>query len=189
MPFTLFHYPFGYWLSKVNKNLSLPGLLVGAVIPDIEVPFLFVFFSGVYPDHFILHSLLGALTIGLALAVGVTHYVYPSLIGRSFALDGKLVEKACRFTPMLVVSCAVGIISHIAIDIPFHWYNPVLWPWISPFEIVGPVCSFFAAFLNVDIVTGYTVANLLLNSIMALVLIAIVVVNKEDRWKKLWIGV
>ncbi len=188
MPFTLFHYPFGYGLSKASKKLSLPGLVVGAVIPDIEIPFMLLFFGDVYPDHFILHSLIGALTIGLIIAMSVTHYVYPSLIGKVFTLDRELLQKACRFTPMLVVSCAVGIISHIAIDIPFHWYNSVLWPWISPFEIVGPVCAFFASLLNVDIVSGYAVANLFANIIMAVVLIAIVLATKEDKWKKLWIG-
>jgi hypothetical protein len=188
MPFTLFHYPFGYWLSKVSRKLSLSGLVVGAVIPDIEVPFMVLFFSGVYPDHFVLHSLIGALTIGLILALGVTRYVYPSLIGKIFALDRKLLDEACRFTPMLVVSCVVGIISHIAVDIPLHWYNPVLWPWVNPFEIVGPICAFFASLLNADIITGYAVANLFANGIMAVVLITIVFANKEDRWKKLWIG-
>ena len=120
MPFTLFHYPFGYWLSKTNKNLSLPALVVGAVIPDIEVPFLLLFFQGIFPDHFILHSLVGALSIGLVLAIVVTRYVYPPLIGFLFKLDRDELRARCAITPWLIISAVIGILSHLAVDFLHH---------------------------------------------------------------------
>ncbi|KKK92066.1 hypothetical protein LCGC14_2706670, partial [marine sediment metagenome] len=64
MPITPLHYPLAWGLSKIDKRLILPGLIVGSFIPDIEVPILFIFFSGVLPDHLVLHSLVGAITIG-----------------------------------------------------------------------------------------------------------------------------
>ena len=63
MPLTPLHYPLAHGLSKVGKKLSLPGLVVGAVIPDIEVPLMRIFFSDL-PDHLVLHSLIGAATLG-----------------------------------------------------------------------------------------------------------------------------
>lgn len=188
MPFTLFHYPIGYGLSKLNDRLSLPALVVGSVIPDIEVPFLFLFFQGVLPDHFILHSLIGALTIGLLLAVLVVRYVYPPVVGFVFNLDRSELLENCRITPLIVISAAIGILSHILIDIPFHWYNQILWPWVDAQMIVGPVCILFAWFLETDIMSGYYAANQFTNGVMAIVLALIIIRTKENRWHRLWIG-
>ena len=52
MPFTVFHYPIEWAFSKLDKRLNLPGLIVGSFLPDIEVPFLFIFFKGILPDHY-----------------------------------------------------------------------------------------------------------------------------------------
>ncbi len=93
MPFTLFHYPIGYLTSKIDKRFVLPALLVGSVMPDLEVPILCLFFTGVLPDHFILHSLIGTLTIGLLLAVTVTKFIYPPLIGSLFKIDREKLKE------------------------------------------------------------------------------------------------
>jgi hypothetical protein len=188
MPFTIFHYPFGYWFSKVDEKLVLPALLVGSVIPDIEVPFLYLFFTGIVPDHFILHSLIGALSIGLVIAIAVTKFVYPTMINWIFKVDKVRLNEACKVTPWMVFSCAIGIVGHIAVDLLHHWYNPVLWPWVDPYLVVGPVVSFFAAILATDILTGYMVANGLTHIVMLVVLVLIIAVNKENRWEKLWLG-
>ncbi len=189
MPFTLFHYPFGYGISKISKNLSLPGLLVGAVIPDIEVPILALFFEGVYPDHFILHSLVGALSIGLVLSILTTRYLYTPLIGFFFKLDRDKLAEKCAITPYLVLSAILGIISHLGVDLLHHWYNPILWPFIpDPYALVGPLVIVFANLLNTDILTGYFVTNLLTHVVMIPIFLAILVRNGEDRWQRIWIG-
>ncbi len=188
MPFTLFHYPFGYYISRANKNLNLPALLVGAVIPDIEVPFLFLFFSGVFDDHFILHSLVGALSIGLVLALVVTRFLYPPIIGSVFKLDKKVLYEKCKLTPMLVISVVIGILSHLAVDILHHWYNPILWPWIDPHAVVGPLCILFANLLGTDILGGYFAANTMVHIIIGTVMIVLVYRTKENRWYRLWVG-
>ncbi|MFW9967115.1 MAG: DUF4184 family protein, partial [Candidatus Thorarchaeota archaeon] len=90
MPFTPLHYPAGYILSKTDKRLSLPGLLVGSVIPDIEVPLMWIFFPGVW-DHLLFHSLLGVFTVCTLLAVVITRFFYPPVISLVFGVDhGKL---------------------------------------------------------------------------------------------------
>ncbi|MHA2423802.1 MAG: DUF4184 family protein [Candidatus Thorarchaeota archaeon] len=188
MPFTLFHYPFGYWLSKIDTKLVLPALLVGSVMPDIEVPFWFFFFTGIIPDHFILHSLIGALTIGLVLAVAVTKFIYPAMINWLFKVDRERLTNACRITPWMVLSCAIGLVGHIAVDYLHHWYNPIFWPWVDPFLMVGPLVTLFATIFATDILTGYSIANGIANVTMLVILILIVRVNKDNRWDKLWIG-
>lgn len=188
MPFTLFHYPVGYWISKLDKRLVLPGVLVGSVIPDIEVLPLYLFFRGVITDHFILHSLIGALTIGLILAVLVTRFIYPAVISRLFRLDRDEIESICRVTPHLVLSSAIGIVFHLVLDYPIHWYNHLLWPWIDPFLLVGPLAIFFATVFSVDLIVGYSVAGASVSIIMTILLVYIVYINKEERWQHLWVG-
>lgn len=188
MPFTLFHYPVGYWFSKLDRRLVLPGLLVGSVIPDIEVLPLYLFFRGVITDHYILHSLVGALTAGLILAVLVTRYIYPPLIGRVFKLERYELEDVCKVTPHLVLSCAIGIVFHLVLDYPIHWYNHLLWPWVDPNLLVGPLAMFFAVLLSTDIIVGYSVAAVMVSAIMTVIFIQILYSNKENRWRNLWIG-
>ncbi len=74
MPTTHLHYLFAFLVSKADKRLSLPGLVVGSVIPDIEVPFMWMFFASL-PDHLFLHCLLGALTIETLLAAAITRFL------------------------------------------------------------------------------------------------------------------
>lgn len=186
MPLTPFHYPVGYLLSKTNKKLRLPGLLVGSVIPDIEVPLMWICFPGVY-DHLLLHSLIGVLTIGTALAVIVTRLLYPPIISFFFRLEYNEVKEACKVTPMLILSCMIGALFHVLVDIPMHPYNPILWPWVNPGVIVGSVVSFFAEGGNIAL--GFTIANALFTAVMVVLGSIILAVNfGSGMWKRLWIG-
>lgn len=186
MPLTPFHYPAGYILSKTSRRLSLPGLLVGSVIPDIEVPLMWIFFPGVY-DHLVLHSLIGVLTVGTLLAVLVTRIFYPPIISFFFRLNYQEVKQACRITPMLVLSCMLGALFHVIVDIPMHPYNPVLWPWVNPGDIVGTVVLFFAEEGNIAL--GFIRANTLFTAIMTVLGSIILAVNLgKGMWKRLWIG-
>ncbi|MHA1576283.1 MAG: DUF4184 family protein, partial [Candidatus Thorarchaeota archaeon] len=144
MPLTPFHYPLAWGLSKMDRRLSLPALVVGSVIPDIECLFLWFFFRGVLPDHFILHSLIGGLTIGTIIAIGVTVYLYPPIISIIFKVDKEKLKDACKFGPVLVISCILGVLSHELVDFPFHWYNQTLWPIVDAYDFVGPVVQLLA---------------------------------------------
>ena len=86
MPVTPLHYPFAFLISKIDRRLSLPALVVGSVIPDIEVPLMWIFFSDL-PDHLFLHSLIGAVTVGTILAVIVTWILYAPIISTLFGVD------------------------------------------------------------------------------------------------------
>lgn len=128
MPITPLHYPLAYLLYKLNEKLSLPGLIVGSMLPDIEVPAIILLLGTQVPDRLVLHSLLGAATLGTGLSVTFTVLMYPPLISFFLKIDKRKVEKKCRLYFALVFSCFLGNLSHVLLDVATHTYNPLFWP-------------------------------------------------------------
>lgn len=188
MPVTPLHYPVAWGLSKLDKRLNLPGLIVGSFLPDIEVPFLFIFFKGVLPDHLILHSLIGAVTIGTIISTFVTIILYPILTSLLFRLDRVKIKEVCRISPVLVLSCMMGNLFHIFLDVFMHRFNSILWPFVDPNEIVGILTLAFAYILEGNIVLGSIYASVLLHSIFVLLMIAIVVKCRRNLWERILVG-
>ena len=180
------HYPIAWGLSKIDKRLNLPGLIVGSFIPDIEVPILLFFFNGVLPDHFILHSLIGALTIGTIISILVVVMFYPTLTSLVFRLDKEKTKKECVLSPLLVISCMLGNVFHILLDIIMHPFNPVLWPFVDPYNIIGILILVFAVEGNLSL--GFLIANILTNTIMGIFMSAIVIQNRKNLWEKALVG-
>ncbi|MHA1638355.1 MAG: DUF4184 family protein [Candidatus Thorarchaeota archaeon] len=180
--------PLAWAISKADKRMILPGLVVGAVIPDIECLILWYFFRGILPDHLVLHSLIGGLLLGTLLAVFVTLIFYPPIISGIFKVDKRRLKDACKFTPMLVVSCFIGVASHLLLDYTHHWYNPILWPWVDPYLFVGPLVQLFA--FDGDIIgTGSPAAQLLVHSLMLIWWVAIILKYRKDNlWENVWLG-
>jgi hypothetical protein len=186
MPATPLHYPFAFLLSKTNRRFVLPGLIVGAVIPDIEVPVMWIFFPSL-PDHLFLHSLIGALTVGTLLAVVITRFLYPPIISLLFRIDRKELNQVCQISAWMIFSCLVGVISHLLLDFPMHWYSPILWPWVNPYDIVGPLVLFFMS--TYDMWTAYLIASSI-TSIAMLVIWSVIIVmlhSKGNLWYRHWI--
>jgi membrane-bound metal-dependent hydrolase YbcI (DUF457 family) len=186
MPVTPLHYPLAFLISKADKRLSLPGLIVGSVIPDIEVPFMWMFFASL-PDHLFLHSLLGATTIGALLAAVITRFLYAPIISLAFRVEGDEVRQVCRVGPWMAMSCLIGVLSHLVLDFPMHWYNPILWPWVNPYDIVGPLVLIFAA--SYDMWTAYLIASSITHVTM-MVLWAVILVmlySKGSVWYRHWV--
>ena len=187
MPVTPLHYPFAFLISKSDKRLSLPALVVGSVMPDIEVPLMWVFFSDL-PDHLFLHSLVGAVTVGTLLAVLVTWLLYPPIISTLFRVDKNDLKEACGLSAMLVVSCLIGVLSHLLLDYPMHWFNPILWPWVNPYDVVGPLVLFFTPFGPIN-GTAFWMANRLTSAIMIVAWLPILIYYRDkDLWSNHWLG-
>ena len=172
--------------SKLDKRLNLPGLIVGTFIPDIEVPILFLFFNLGVDNHFILHSLVGAFTLGTLISTFATILLYPILASLVFRLDKTKVKEACKLSPVLVFSCMLGNVFHILLDLPMHPYSLVLWPFVDPYIIVGVLVLVFA--IDGDLKLGFLIANILTNMIMALFMLTIVIKSRKDLWERIIIG-
>ncbi|MFX1276446.1 MAG: DUF4184 family protein [Promethearchaeota archaeon] len=186
MPFTPFHYPVAWGLSKIDKRLSLPGLIVGSFIPDIEVPILIFFFNGILPDHFIMHSLIGALTIGTLISTILTITLYPIIASLIFGIDKGKIKETYKFSPLLVLSCLLGNLFHILLDLLIHPYNPIFWPFVDPYQIVGILVLVFS--LGGDLTFGFLLARFLVYIIMSVLGIAILIKSRKNFWELLLVG-
>ena len=84
----------------------------------------------------------------------------------------------------------LGNLFHIFLDIPMHPFNPVLWPFVDPYNIVGILVLIFTK--EGDTISGFLYARIMVNilmiTIMGILLAVIIVKNKENRWERLLIG-
>ena len=174
MPITPFHHPVAYIIYKLGRNLSLPALFVGAMIPDLEIPFMFLLFGTSVPTHLLLHSIIGSLTVGTALAVAITVFIYPKLTGAIFPVDKVKVREKCRFSISLVFACAIGSLSHVLLDVANHVYNPLFWPFLAPTETPSPI---------VPLLGGLQTADLLMHALMVVLFIGLFARKRENFWE------
>lgn len=150
------------------------------------MPFLIIFFHRILPDHLILHSLIGAVTIGTIISIFMTVYLYPILTSLLFGLDRIKIKEVCRLTPVLVLSCMLGNLFHILLDVFMHRFNSILWPFVDPNEIVGILTLAFAFEGNIGL--GSIYASVLIHTIMGLLSIAIIVRSRRNLWELILVG-
>lgn len=179
LPVTPFHYPVAYLLYKLGARLNLPALVVGSMLPDLEIPVLVLLFRNQDSNRLVLHSLIGALTLGTIFAVAITVLIYPKLTSTIFPIAKSRVKEKCRLSLGLTFSCALGCISHVLLEVANHAKNPIFWPFLSLNETPSPI---------VPILGGVETASLLIHALMV-VLFAVFFVNKrENFWEHLLIG-
>lgn len=149
------------WILKSHPKMRVLGfaaLTIGALVPDTEVLFSYLFGISVFcgwdfpctlaPDRLVLHSLVGALTIDVLLTfliVKVIGLAKPERFGLFGFSNTKLSWK-------FYLSAAIGSLSHIFIDWLHHAANPILWPFLlgqpASYYVDGllmPFISLFAA--------------------------------------------
>ena len=145
MPYSPIHWSIAYLAREIRPSLSLPALIVGAVVPDLEIPFIYIITSGRL-GRLVLHSFLGAATLATLLSVILTVYAYSPIISRLFKLDSKIVRDRCRFSWTVVAVCLLGSLLHVLIDSLHHEYNPLLFPFTySSFDAFALMNDWFLA--------------------------------------------
>lgn len=174
MPFTPFHYPVAYLLYRLNKKLSLPGLAIGSMFPDLEIPFIVIF---AHADRLVLHSLLGGAIVGTILSVIITTSIYPLLISKLFKINFTKVKTKCSLSFQLVISCLLGNLSHVLLDFINHPYNPIFWPVQS--YTFSPICQALG---------GMERATIISQIVLGLIFIASIVSQRKNIWEKILIG-
>ncbi len=130
MPLTPLHYPVAYALHRLAPSWSLPGFIVGAMVPDLEIPVIVGLYglNGIPGNRLVLHSLVGGVTLGTLLSVLLVVLVAQPVLLRLLPLCRGRVRAACRRSRRLVMACSVGALSHVALDVASHPVNPVWWP-------------------------------------------------------------
>lgn len=178
MPLTPLHLPIVYLIYKIDKRFSLPGLIVGSMFPDLEIPFIVFFFGTQVPNRMILHSILGSATIGTFLALIVTVRVYPIFVNLLFNIDMKKIQKKCRFSFVVAASVFIGILSHVLLDVLNHPYNPIFWPFRSAIETPS----------NIYFVLGDPLGSWWLQIVMGIFLLGIAFINRKNLFEKVLVG-
>jgi hypothetical protein len=136
------------WILKTHPavRLSFAALTIGALVPDIEPLFTYLTGASVFcwwnfpctlaPDRLVLHSLVGAVTVDVALTVlfvKIISALRPERIGINGFRNVNVNAEFCW-------SAAVGSTSHVLVDWLHHSGNPVFWPFLvgePPSHYVG----------------------------------------------------
>jgi hypothetical protein len=116
MPVTPLHYFLAYIIHRASKfKLNFPALIVGSMVPDLEVPIIFITSRGEI-DRLVLHSILGSMTLGLLISIFISLLIYPRILG--FLNCRK--ELKCIISKSLIISSLIGVLSHVLLDaLPF----------------------------------------------------------------------
>lgn len=178
LPLTPFHYPIAYLVYKVGGKLSLPGLIVGSMLPDLEIPIMTLLFGTEVPNRMVLHSLTGAITVGTAFAVAITVWIYPTLTSTIFPINKLKVKEKCNLSISLAFSCLLGVLSHVLLDVTNHDYNPVFWPFLAMSETPSPITPLLGGVLS---------ATILVHTIMAVAFAGLLIQKRENLWEQLLI--
>ena len=138
IPVLVLHWPAVWPLFRwKSATFNLFALTIGAMIPDIECPFVYLVVWDKWKARWVMHSLLGAATVDLVLTVLLVLYFVPWFLKY---LDGKVKNKKyfkfagtdlrAHTTKMgaIVGSTLVGTYSHVLIDVLHHPYNPLTFP-------------------------------------------------------------
>ncbi len=180
MPVTPFHHPLVYIIHKIaNMRLSLPGLIVGAMLPDLEIPLMLLLSGSDAADRMVLHSLLGGITVGTIIGIAITVLIYPRLASVVFRIDKFKVKEKCRLSLGLVFSCLIGVLSHVLLDVTNHLYNPVLWPFLPLNETPSPMVPFLG---------GELTASFLIHGLMAVLFVGLFFNKRKDFWEQVLVG-
>jgi len=178
MPVPPLHPVVAYLLNRLQRKLNLPALIVGTMVPDLEIPFIYFATGGLY-NRLVLHSLLGGAVLGTLIAVLLTVFAYPTAVSFVFRLDKGEIEEKCRFSSMLVFCCLVGSLSHVLIDSLHHDFNPLLYPFVKESFDVFVLKS---AFVSPTGLVSYSMFALLI-----LIFILEIRKGKEGFWKRVFV--
>jgi membrane-bound metal-dependent hydrolase YbcI (DUF457 family) len=157
-------------------KLNLPALIVGVMLPDLEIPFILLISGPQAPERMILHSLIGGLSIGTLVGIAITVWAYPIITSAIFPINKDKVKKKCHLSSSLVISCFVGVLSHVLLDVANHTYNPIFWPFISLYQTPSPI---------VPALGGQEMASILIHGLMLGLFIVLYFKLRGNFWNRL----
>jgi membrane-bound metal-dependent hydrolase YbcI (DUF457 family) len=127
----------------------------------------------------VLHSLIGGLTLGTLIAIILTIFLYPRVVSVFFPIEKNRVKQQCRLSLTLVSCCAIGVLSHVLLDVTNHTYNPLFWPFVPLFETPSPIVAFLG---------GKDTASIILHVSLLVLGAALLYKGRDDFWNKAIVG-
>lgn len=138
IPVLILHWPTVWPLFKWRPaSFNVIALSIGAIIPDLECPFLFPFVEDRWHARLMMHSLLGAFTVDLLLTVALTIWLVPPVLKwfeprirnkRLFTFAGVDLRTHRTGMAALAGSALLGSVTHVLFDVLHHPYNPLTFP-------------------------------------------------------------
>ena len=113
----------------------------------------------------------------------MTVLIYPIVTSLIFGNEKTRIKEVCKLTPILVLSCIIGNVSHIFLDVFIHRLNSILWLFVDPNEIPGILTLTFAFTLKGDINLGSIYASVLLHVTFISLTLVIVFKSRKNRWE------
>jgi len=179
MPSSLGHYTVAYLIYKSKKTLSLPGLIIGSVISDLDI--LFNYLTRGYLGRELLHSFVGAGILGTLLSTLLTVFFYPLVVSTFFGINKEENRQVCKLSKTVLFSSFIGGFSHVLIDSTCHNYNPLFYPFTKQ--------SIDILLLPYDWRFSYSIIEMLLFAMLLTILI-IDLSRKgvKGLWKRMLVG-
>ncbi len=146
------------------------------MVPDLEVPFIILLQGFQDSDRLVLHSLLGGLTLGTLIAVAITVFVYAPLTSALFPINKQRLKEKCVFSRGLILSCILGVLSHVLLDVTNHAYNPVFWPFFPLNQAINPITPLLG---------GAGTASLLVHGLMVVLFVGLFFSKRKNFWERL----
>lgn len=167
-------------------RLNFAGMTIGAMIPDIEPLIAWIFGWSVFcgwdfpcslaPDRLVLHSIVGALTVDVALTI-----LSVKLLGSVLKVDRLGIRgfTSVRIDAGFYASAAIGALSHVLVDWLHHPANPVFWPFLidGSYYVDGLLPQFM----------GVLPASVLVGIVASVILVATVNKVLKESGNSFWI--
>ncbi|MCS7119924.1 MAG: DUF4184 family protein [Nitrososphaerota archaeon] len=126
MPSPLGHYTLAYLIHRVERRLSLPALLIGSVLPDLDI-ILAILTDGLWMRG-LFHSIIGGGMIVAFLSIPVTVHLYPLIASLFVRMRREDLRRECGSARVIFASSLLGGLSHVLVDSTCHNYNPLFYP-------------------------------------------------------------
>jgi len=178
MPTPLGHFTIAYVIYKSKKSLSLPALIIGSIIPDIDTIFNLV--AKGYVGRETLHSFIGAGTLGTLISTILVVLVYPFVVSTFFRIGKEEVRKACTLSKNVLASSFIGGLSHILINLTCHNFNPLFYPFTKQ--------SIDILLLTNDWALSYLIVESLLLVLLVILMANILRKGAHGFWKQILVG-
>jgi len=180
MPSSLGHFAVAYAIHRSRKTLSLPALIVGSVISDIDILIYYLTKESFAIGRELLHSIVGVATLGTLISVLLTVLLYPKIVSTFFGIDKEEAKQECRLSATTIVSCFLGGLSHVIIDSLCHNYNPLFYPFTRQ--------SIDTLLLTNDWRLSYAIVEITLFAMLSILLMTEIKKGTKGFWKRILVG-